>query len=430
MDIHANQSVAVEEKTSSTAFFLEARERLESQKNFNDKFYGTAPKVGESSDTYLLSRVKLGVTHQFNEYLSGKLSLQDARVFNWGFKDADWKNREFGNIVNNPQSDPMELGESWLEFKQDTVSIKLGRQAIAFGNQRVFGAGTWKNSSKWVWDAVKFSYVREKNWVSAFYGRTMLHDPDKFSFSHHHGFEATGGYSHFEINDDFTIEPMLVTKKNDISLDYTKKDIYYYGARVLFEKAGWTVDATYLQQSGDITKSAGKTTKVDAQGANLDIQYRLNPKWMFGTTYSFASGDDPSTGDNEQFDGVYGAAGKYYGRMNLMAWSNLHDYGLLANYRPIRDIELQMEYHQFYADKIKDSWLAYKTGLTATDDHYGNEVDFIANYNFNKSLEFMAGVGVFMPGDAIQQAVAANQANLTDSTSYSGFVQCTYRFDF
>jgi hypothetical protein len=428
--VYANQSIAVAEEASNTAFFLEVRERVESLKNFNDKFYGTAPKAGQSSDTYLLSRIDFGLTHQVNEYLAAKFSLQDARVFGWGFKDEDWRNREFGNMINNPQADQMELGESWLEFKHDQISLKLGRQPIAFGNKRVFGPGAWKNSGKWRWDAAKFTYTIEKNWVSAFYGRAMLHDPDEFSLSHHHGFRATGGYGHFELNDSLTIEPMLVTKENNISLDYAKKDIYYYGTRLLFKKAGWLVDATYLQQSGDTTKLTGGETKADAQGANLDIQYRINPKWMLSTTYGFASGDDKSTSNNEQFDGVYGAFDKYYGRMNLMAWSNLHDYGLLVNYRPTRDIELEMEYHQFYADDVKDTWLAYKNGLTASSKHYGNEIDLVATYNFDKRLEFMAGLGVFMPGDAIQQAVAAKQANLTDTTAYSGFFQVIYHLDF
>jgi hypothetical protein len=38
-------------------------------------------------------------------------------------------------------------------------------------------------------------------------------------------------------------------------------------------------------------------------------------------------------------------------------------------------------------------------------------------------------VGVFLPGDAIKQAVDNNQAFLSDDTAYSGFIQVTYRFN-
>lgn len=102
---------ADEETQQKTNFFFAVRERLEHQENFNDKFYGSEPKIGNASDTYLLSRIRLGLSHQFTEQLSGKISLQDSRALGWGFDDEDWKNSEFGGIVNNPQNDPLELGE-------------------------------------------------------------------------------------------------------------------------------------------------------------------------------------------------------------------------------------------------------------------------------------------------------------------------------
>ena len=201
-----------------------------------------------------------------------------------------------------------------------------------------------------------------------------------------------------------------------------------YGARALFKYQSLKVDATYIRQTGDVTNLNNSKVKSDAYGTNLDVEYRVNPKWMVGATYAFASGDDKSTTKNERFDGVYGASDKYYGRMNLMAWSNLIDYGLYTNFRPHRDWELQLEAHAFYADEMDDAWRAYKNGLKANSDFYGNEIDLTANYKLNKTWQFMAGVGVFLPGEAIKQAVNNNQAYLTDNTAYSGFMQVQYQF--
>ena len=47
-----------------------------------------------------------------------------------------------------------------------------------------------------------------------------------------------------------------------------------------------------------------------------------------GLGYTYASGDDPNTSKRETFDGAFGASDKYYGRLNLMSWSNLKDYEL------------------------------------------------------------------------------------------------------
>ncbi len=423
----AAESTAKEEPKKSEVF-VEVRERAEYLDNFNDKYYGTVPKVGESSDSFLLSRVRVGLAGQFSEQFSGKVTLQDSRSLDWGFHDADWKSSEFGGIVNNPQDDPLELGETWLQYQNGGFSAQAGRQLIGYGNNRVFGASEWKNSGKWVWDAVKAGYKSGKNWIDAFYGENMIHDPDEFSLDHRHAYTGSAVYGHVQATDCLAIEPMMSTKYNDRSSDYQEKDLFYYGARLLFEQSGFTADSTYVQQTGSITSTKSVEADVDAQAFNLDLSYAFTPQWSVGTTFSHASGDDKSTADNERFDGVFGASDKYYGLIHLMVWSNLFDYGLTVNYRPVKELDLRWEYHQLYADDIGDTWISYKSGLQAASDYYGNEIDFMATWTPNKTWKLMAGASVFMPGDAIEEAAAKGQEFLTDDTAYAALVQVGYKF--
>ncbi|WP_319380793.1 alginate export family protein [Thiomicrorhabdus sp.] len=415
--------------SANTELLFELRERIESQQNMNDKFYGTAPKTGEASDSYLLSRLRIGLIHRFNDEFKIKLSLQDSRAIDWAFQDSNWTNSEFGKQENNPQHDPLELGETFIEYRSPYGFLsKLGRQSIYYGNKRVFGPGAWKNSGKWVWDAARIGFKKEKNWLEAFYGKSMLHDPNQFSLDHRHGFTGGALYAHMQLDSAWALEPMLISKYNDSSQDYETKDLYYYGARALYKGKGIKLDATYLQQKGHVRQSGTTRIQSNAIGYHLDLDYRFNPRWLLGAIYAYASGDDKNTAENERFDGVYGASDKYYGRMNLMAWSNLKDLGLLANYRPNRDWQVQAEYHQFHADRINDKWRAYKTGLQAQSDHYGNELDLTAQYHFAPSWKFAAGVGLFLPGEAIRQAIDNNQPNLSDDPAYSGFFQVEYKF--
>ncbi len=54
----------------------EFRARFESFENMNEKFYGTHPTLGESDDSYLMSRLRLGFTYTFNENFTLRASLQ------------------------------------------------------------------------------------------------------------------------------------------------------------------------------------------------------------------------------------------------------------------------------------------------------------------------------------------------------------------
>jgi hypothetical protein len=417
-------------QAGNTNLDIEVRERYEHQENFNDKFYGTNPTKGSASDDYLLSRIRIGITHKFNDRLTGKISLQDARAFGMDLKGADWNNSEFGNIQDNPQHDPMELGETWLQFKAtDELTLKAGRQAIFYGNNRVFGPGEWKNSGKWVWDAGKVSWKQGEHFVDGFVGATKVHDPDEFSLGHRHGYDGAGLYGHYAIGKHAAIEPIWAYKTNDESLDYREKTQNYFGLRAYHNALGGMgfVDATYIKAVGDVTKNNGTKADVDAYGYNLDAGVNLMQKKLkLGFTVSHASGDDPATPDSERFDGVFGASDKYYGYMNQMVWSNLDDYGLFANYKPKPGVMLELEYHKFHADQIKDKWKAY-SNLNASSDHYGDEIDLIATWKINKQWGTKAGYSYFMPGDLIKQA-SITQANLTDDTSWSAFFQVNYKF--
>ena len=127
----------------------EIRLRFEYFNNMNEKYYGTHPKVGKSNDSYLLTRLRLGLTYQFDEQWKAKISLQDARALGWGFDNSDWYNKEFGQ-EHNPQRDYLELHQTYLQYQNKDITASIGRQKIAYGDNRVFGPGEWKNSGKWV----------------------------------------------------------------------------------------------------------------------------------------------------------------------------------------------------------------------------------------------------------------------------------------
>ena len=407
----------------------EVRLRAESQNNFNDKYYGTNPTKGVEHDNYLLSRVRIGVDYDFSDEWHGKFSVQDSRAIGWALTDDDWYNKEY-DMIHNPQQDVFELSLTYLQYtpKGSGLGFKVGRQKIAYGDNRVFGLGEGRNSGKF-WDAVKFSYKTGEHWVDFFYGRTMLHDPEVFSFRHRHGYIGAGLYGHLAYK-TFAFEPIVVYKyNNDGNLKYQKRTTYYYGARFYDTNVhGFFYDMTYIKAEGEQTTLEGTKVDVAAYGYHAEAGYHfvaLPGKPKVGIGYTYATGNDANTSDIERFDGVFGANG-LYGRMELMKWGNLKDQELYVKIKPMKRVQCRLGYHRLNADEASDQWMSYKIpGMRA--DHYGDEIDLLVTVNVNKSLKVMTGVSYFIPGDWIAEA-ATKRSSITDECAFLAFAQVKYLF--
>ncbi|MCD6432975.1 MAG: alginate export family protein [Sulfurimonas sp.] len=404
------------------------RLRFESFNNMNDKYYGTNPKTGKSSDSCLLTRLRLGLTYKFDENFKAKISLQDARALGWGFNNDNWYNKEFKQ-ENNPQRDYFELNQTYLQYQNKNSTVTIGRQKIAYGDNRVFGPGEWKNAGKWIWDAVKVSYKNEDNYLDFFYGATMLHDPDKFSLEHRHGYYGGGMYGHYAYRKTAAAEPIFAYKQNKRSNEaYISMKSYYAGFRLYDANLyGYFYDMTYLKSFGDFTKLNNTTVDIDGVGVHIEGGFHLkslNTKVCLG--YTYASGDNPATSDRETFDGAFGASDKYYGRLNLMSWSNLKDYELFTMIKPMPKVKVKIEYHKFYADEPTGKWKSY-TIASMQNDHYGDEVDIVTKYNYSKNINLMLGLSYFDSGDYIKEASTKNSFIINDN-AYGVFTQFQYKF--
>jgi hypothetical protein len=395
----------------------ELRLRYEIMDGFNAKAYGETVTPGESHDVFFLSRIRLGMTYSFKPDFLLKFSIQDARAFDWDFNDSDWYSREFA-MENNPQKDQFELYHTYLQVSNINglpLEMTIGRQRISYGDNRVFGPGEWGNSGKWIWDAVKFSFTRDEHFVDIFYGANTLHDINKFSLSHRWGYEALGIYGHYAWEKG-GIEPILAYKHNDNgNASYQSLKHYYAGFRVYDDDvAGFFYNGTFIRQLGQQISVSGVKRDVDAYGWHLDTGYGvkiLGEKAKIGAAFSCATGDDKSTQDIERFDGGFGAADNFYGRMNLMIWSNLEDAELFFIFTPIKNLKIKTEYHQFKVEDESDRWGQYENGELVNEDHLGDELDIVATYDHSKNIQFQTGYGHFRPGDFIRQNIPSGRGS-------------------
>ena len=413
------------------------RYRWEYEDNFNQKFYGKNPPKGDSDDGFLLQRIRL--TFDFNPHKNVHISagLQDSRAYDVALPDDAFYNSRLG-LEHNPNKDYLEPFDTYLELKKlfgRKLSLKGGRQIIAYGDKRIFGPGKWGNTGRYIWDAVKLSYRFGDNFVDTFYGRNIIHEPDRFSSDHRHFFEGCAVYSHFLVpmqGRGFCLEPFFVRKwdthANFKSEDNTFDDFYsnYYGLRTYAEiLPGFDYDFTFVWQTGEWGND-----DLEAYGYHLLAGYKFRTvPWTprISAEFSYASGDgNPTDGDRGTFDGVFGARDRMYGRMNLMDWKNLQDVQANLEFKPLKNLGFKAELHRFWLAEDKDAWYqnqkVYKDKTGKSGNELGVEFDIVGKYITPfKGLECQFGYGHFWPGEFVKKMADDVEADWC-------FLQLHYRF--
>ena len=110
-----------------------------------------------------------------------------------GYSPMDWMNvfaegqnsSSSGDKRNpNQQSDgPFNLRQAYLRLGGVTnlpVSVKVGRQELNYGDERLVGSFDWDNIGR-TFDAAKLRYEQSHFWVDAFVSRVVLPNDNEFN---------------------------------------------------------------------------------------------------------------------------------------------------------------------------------------------------------------------------------------------------------
>jgi len=431
-----------QEGSDSFQGYVDIRYRYEYQHNFNIKFYGENPTKGEGNDGFLLQRVRTGGRWSVAPNIHIAVGVQDARVFGSDF-DSDLFYSKNLDHKHNAYEDQLELYETYLEISDETAehwAFKAGRQTLVYGNSRIFGPGSWGNSGRYQWDALKLSLKHKEHFIDFIWGGTVIHEPEQFSLRHRHKEYGAGFYSHLQVSEYMELEPFYLLKydrhERYTAISSTDKDdlmCHSGGFRAAGEVAPLFFDLTLVYQWGDYGKQ-----RLEAWGAHLLLGTKFADfmwKPSLSIEYSFASGDsDPDDGRMGTFQGVFGARDKMYGRMNLMDWSNLHDIQLNLDFKPLKRVQVYVGAHRFWLAEKKDGWSlnsnAYRDVSGNSGSHLGDEVDLVLQWNpditalsHGLRIAIMAGYSYFWPGDFVKNVADDSEADWVFTQ-----VECKYVF--
>ncbi len=390
------------------------RLRYENDEGFTIKGY--EPGGG---DELLLTRVRLDLAAALRDGPRFVLQLQDAHAFLTRFDDADFP-------ASSPIEDTLDIRQAhveWLLIGGSPFGLKVGRQQIAYGDQRVFGPGNWGNTGRFAWDAAMLKLETKSFASDLWVGAPLTYRSDVWPNRPVEDFRTLVSYTEVK-RLPFRLDLFYVLKSDDsggIPGESGAGDLRSH--TVGFQAEGKVVGALEAAATFAAQRGQHGGDSIRAWGANAKLGATAPHSWKprLGVQYTVGSGDaDPADGTHGTFDGVYGGRDIFfYGYLNLFFWANLRDAEIDLRFQPARTVTCYVELHRFALEEATDAW--YTTGLKAcrrdpsgrSGRALGDEIDARVVWNAGRGLELMAGIGHFRPGEFVKETGPSGPATWT-----------------
>lgn len=368
--------------------------RLRSETMFH---YG-ALTGGVNNDSVFFLRARPHLDAQPIEEVRIFIQPQFSRAFAQEESTIANNNDLPGGAVPNANS-VFDLHQGFIEFPKiggSPVSLRLGRQELAYGDERLIGAFGWNNVGR-SFDAGKIKLAWENFWIDGFFAWN-----EKAA-----GNEYMGGlYSHWKVVENHALDfYALFLRDNDGD-----------GSAVITGLTLGTVGVRYagifLEKRIDVNAEAagqfGKTHPNNhlAYAGHLAGGYTFDMTWKprVGLEYNIASGDDPGTAKVERFNNLFPTNHDKYGYIDFFSWRNMHDISANVSAKPTEGMKLELAYHLFFLPEVTDgifraTGAPLRAGAVGASRLAGHEIDLFTKYAVNKYLSFLGGYSLFRGGE-------------------------------
>lgn len=363
-----------------------------------------------------------------------------------GYSPTGWLN-VFGEGENssstgdkrnpNPQSDgPFDLHQGYVRLggtETLPVSLKVGRQELSYGDERLVGAFDWDNVGR-SFDAAKLRYEQSTFWVDAFVGRVVVPNDNKFDqpnwddwFSGIYGstrslLPKTELQLYFLADNANSHSPKDVTSYGKGN---SPRDIYTVGTRFQTlpgQLQAWDLTGEFAGQFGDFEYAPGTAGVVNGKRLNqLAYATHLEGGYTFSSPFKprlalgfdYASGDgNPKDNEHNTFVNLYPTNHRYYGAMDFLSWQNLLDPYFKASIAPLKGFSVALSYNAFWLATTEDFMYQVNQAPRTTGGYglhpgngsfVGQEIDLVATYQPASFAQLQAGFGHFFTGDYVDQ---------------------------
>ncbi len=329
--------------------------------------------------SHMRSRVSFG--GDVNGNASYKLTVENYQVFGAPAMEA--------NSIHQATF-------SMADFLFEDFDVTIGRMPVAYGRERVVGVEDWDLARNIVFEGVHGRYGFEDGWldyfnfklVETFGGKYLTGDGDT---------DLMGLYMHYDASEDFFFEPYAIvyTAENWADPDYDNDRMFVFGGLFDYVHQGIHFYGEMVVQSGTFfsTAPAKDVAEMDLSayayyvGLFYDFDSPVQP--YIGFEYNYASGDDPTTAEDECFGPLFGSTRTYLGLMNSVGWTDIAALRFAGGFMPTEGLDVSVD---FYVFNMAES--------VGGEDAIGNEINVALDYELNGDVDLEGGFGMFSADEA------------------------------
>lgn len=370
----------------------EVRERFERR---TDKDFAASANDNRSD---LFSRWRVGAEFKYGSDVSGRFTYQYANDLYW----TPTKNSSRANS---------DVFEAYVDVKVAGGKLRVGRQMLAKGWERLLGYGDWGNLGR-SWDMARFTRGRWDMWAGLVGVSSANCQQTAVAGS---AFASAFG------------ESLFIYKHDETGAQ--KTDVYTLDHRWTAPRGRWSYD---MELAGQLGRAGGRNLMAWAGAARTT--YQATP--IVGI---YAEADAASGGRHGNtvltFDQVFAGNHGKYGIMDAQGWRNMKGLTFGTALKPTKQSWVTFEYSRFGLWAANDAWYGDNgkintgnsvtfidpTGSRGTD--VGDEFDLSGGYKLTNNVAFDGGFGVFRPGRFIKSF-----ANTGDRNQVWMYLQVKLRF--
>jgi len=356
-----------------------------------------------NDDEFLLQRLHLHADMHASEhwrvFIEGRFNTVTDRDLPGGRRDA--LDADYGDFWNT-------FIEYITETNSTELSLRVGRQELQYGKQRLISPLDWANNRR-IFDGVVLKIAgQDSPWTfDAFITQPVIEE--RRSFNDTNDDIVFGGVYFTRALPDCGVNMDAYLLAFDSSAGMYDNERYTVGGRLFgavptIENLTFEIEGAY--QFGDMGEEDVSAWMVTAEATYTFADCNMKPWVTLG--FDYASGDsDPTDGDNETFNQLFPLAHAYLGFADVTGRQNIMDYRLTVGFWPIaKKLRFRGDIHLLQLADDMDGLYSAGGAMTrpaGTEDEVGTEIDITALYKINAHADVVVGYSHVSAGDYIEE---------------------------